>query len=60
MLKKKILKLLKIKHETKIVSAHRTPDRMYKFAKNAKKIIIDISKTELNRNKLSKVILKLC
>jgi 5-(carboxyamino)imidazole ribonucleotide mutase len=32
---KKILKLLKIKHETKIVSAHRTPNRMYKFAKSA-------------------------
>ena len=28
------------------------------FAKKAKKIIIDISKTELNKNKLSKVILK--
>ena len=33
----KILKILKIKHETKIVSAHRTPDRMYKFAKDAEK-----------------------
>ena len=32
---KKVLKLLKIKHETKIVSAHRTPNRMYKFAKTA-------------------------
>ena len=31
----KVLKILKIKHETKIVSAHRTPDRMYKFAKTA-------------------------
>ena len=31
----KILKILKIKFETKIVSAHRTPNRMYKFAKNA-------------------------
>ncbi len=28
----KVLKILKIKHETKIVSAHRTPDRMYKFS----------------------------
>ena len=34
---KKILKILKIKFETKIVSAHRTPNRMYEFAKNAKK-----------------------
>ena len=31
----KILKILKIKFETKIVSAHRTPNRMYEFAKNA-------------------------
>ena len=28
----KVLKVLKIKFETKIVSAHRTPDRMYQFA----------------------------
>ena len=33
----KVLKMLDIKFETKIVSAHRTPDRMYKFAKNAEK-----------------------
>ena len=32
----KVLKILKVKFETKIISAHRTPDRMYKFAKNAK------------------------
>ena len=31
----KTLKNLKIKYETRIVSAHRTPDRLYKFAKNA-------------------------
>ena len=31
----KTLKNLKIKYETKIVSAHRTPDRLYEFAKNA-------------------------
>jgi len=30
-----ILKKLKIKFETNIVSAHRTPDRMFKFAKSA-------------------------
>ena len=30
-----ILKVLKIKFETKIVSAHRTPDRMFTFAKTA-------------------------
>ena len=30
-----ILKKLKIKYETNIVSAHRTPDRMVKFAKSA-------------------------
>ena len=33
----KILKKLNIKFETKIISAHRTPDRMYKYAKNAEK-----------------------
>ena len=33
----KILKILKIKFETKIISAHRTPIRMYEFAKNAEK-----------------------
>ena len=38
----KVLKILKIKHETKIVSAHRTPDRMYKFAKNAEKNNISV------------------
>ena len=30
-----ILKILKIKYETKIISAHRTPNRMFEFAKNA-------------------------
>ena len=34
----KVLKILKIKHEIKIISAHRTPERMYKFAKTAEKI----------------------
>jgi len=33
----KILKKLGIKFETRIISAHRTPDRMYKFAKSAVK-----------------------
>ena len=33
----KVLKILKIKYEIKIVSAHRTPDRMYIFAKTAEK-----------------------
>ena len=33
----KVLKLLNIKFETKIISAHRTPHRMYEYAKNAKK-----------------------
>ena len=39
---RKVLKILKIKHETKIISAHRTPDRMYKFAKNAEKNNISV------------------
>jgi len=33
----KVLKKLNIKFETKIISAHRTPDRMYKYAVNAEK-----------------------
>ena len=33
----KVLKILKIKFETKLISAHRTPNRMYAFAKNAEK-----------------------
>ena len=33
----KILKKLNIKFETKIISAHRTPNRMYQFAINAEK-----------------------
>ncbi len=31
----KVLKILKINYETKIISAHRTPLRMYEYAKNA-------------------------
>jgi len=38
----KVLKIFKIKHETKIVSAHRTPDRMFKFAKSAEKNNISV------------------
>jgi 5-(carboxyamino)imidazole ribonucleotide mutase len=34
---KKILKKLGIEHETKIISAHRTPNRMFQYAKNAEK-----------------------
>ena len=38
----KVLKTLKINHESKIVSAHRTPDRMYNFAKSAEKNSISL------------------
>ena len=38
----KVLKKLAIKYETKIISAHRTPDRMYQYAKNAEKNNIDV------------------
>ena len=47
----KILKLLKINYETNIVSAHRTPERMFKYAKSAEnnnKILTIIAKTTLN------------
>ena len=33
----KILKILGVKHEVKIISAHRTPKRMYDFAINVEK-----------------------
>ena len=33
----KILKLLKVKYQTLVVSAHRTPKRMFKFAETAEK-----------------------
>ena len=33
----KVLKKLDIKFETKIISAHRTPDRMYRYAKDTEK-----------------------
>ena len=35
-----ILKKLNIKFETKIISAHRTPKRMYEFAINAEKMVL--------------------
>ena len=38
----KILKKIGIKFETKIISAHRTPDRMYKFANSAAKSNIGV------------------
>ena len=36
-LAEKILKKIGINYETKIISAHRTPKRMYEFSKSAKK-----------------------
>ena len=33
----KVLKNIGISYETKIISAHRTPDRMYKYAKSSEK-----------------------
>ena len=36
-LSEKILKSMGVKFETKIISAHRTPKRMYEFAENASK-----------------------
>ena len=38
----KILKDFDISHEKKIVSAHRTPDRLYDFAKNIKKREVEV------------------
>ena len=38
----KVLKKLDIKFETKIISAHRTPERMYQYAKNAENNNINV------------------
>ena len=38
----KVLKILKIKFETKIISAHRTPKRMFEYAKTAEKNNISV------------------
>jgi 5-(carboxyamino)imidazole ribonucleotide mutase len=38
----KVLKKLSIKFETKVISAHRTPDRMYQYAKDAEKSNIGV------------------
>ena len=38
----KVLKILSISHEIKIVSAHRTPKRMFQYASNAEKNNISI------------------
>ena len=38
----KVLKILKIKFETKLISAHRTPNRMYDYAKKAEKNDISV------------------
>ena len=39
---KKVLDILKIKSETNIISAHRTPKRLFKFAENAEKNKISV------------------
>ena len=39
---KQVLNILKINYEIKIVSAHRTPDRMYQFARNAERNNIEV------------------
>ena len=38
----KILRILKINFESKIISAHRTPKRMFEYASNAKKNNIQV------------------
>ena len=38
----KVLKILKVNYETNIVSAHRTPDRLYTYAKKAENNNISI------------------
>ena len=43
-----ILKMMGIKSETKIISAHRTPKRMFDFALSAENLV-QMSKTDLWR-----------
>ena len=38
----KVFKILNVKFETKIISAHRTPKRMYEYAKNAEKNNVEV------------------
>ena len=38
----KILKSVGVKFDTKIISAHRTPKRMYEFAQSAEKKIMEL------------------
>jgi 5-(carboxyamino)imidazole ribonucleotide mutase len=38
----KVLKILNVRFETKIISAHRTPERMYDYAKKAEKNNISV------------------
>ena len=38
----KVFKILKVKFETKIISAHRTPNRMYNYAKSVEKNKISV------------------
>ena len=38
----KVFKILKIKYETKIISAHRTPKRMFEYARTAEKNNISV------------------
>ena len=38
----KVLKILNVRFETKIISAHRTPERMYDYAKKAEKNKISV------------------
>ena len=38
----KVFKILNVKFETQIISAHRTPERMYKYAKKAEKNNISV------------------
>ena len=38
----RVLKLMKVKFETKVISAHRTPDRMIEYAKKAEKNNISV------------------
>ena len=46
----KILKILKVKYQVLIVSAHRTPKRMFKFSETAEKNSANIEKKDEYKN----------
>ena len=56
----KILKLLKVKYQTLIVSAHRTPKRMFQFAETAEKNGFGVILDDLIAGFFTLIVLYIC